>query len=289
MSGRKLSPLARGILIGICLIAFFILLENLLSMASTVKKETVIKKEQEQIQKEYEKTEKYQEEVFVEKSIEETMKLFVSGDYETLFNHIDPRYKLCMGLNSVEELKTFIVESYGEPYKMTLLDFSRTDDCLICRVRVELNGEMVVKPLVVVPGENDDFTLMFSEIELIQNYPESSCAINNRLKYQLKYKMQMSTGYTIVFEMTNRTQATITGSLENSYVLTTNSKYYYVVNQEELNNITLAPGETKTLLYKIDTSDGKYLNDLETKFVLKETNGQETILSVIRPSIYDIY
>lgn len=287
MSGRKLSPLARGILIGICLIAFFILLENLLSMASTVKQETVIKKEQEQIQKEYEKTDKYQEEIFVEKSIEETMKLFASGDYETLFNHLDPRYKLCMGLNSVEDLKAFITESYGEPYKMTLLDFSRTNDCLICRVRVELNGEMVVKPLVVVPGENDEYTLMFSEIQLFQDYPVSSSASNNKLKYQLKYKMQASTGFTIVFEMTNRTQKAVAGSLEGSHILTTDSRYYYAANQEELNNITLAPGETKTLLLKIDTSDGKYLDDLETRFVLKETNGEESTLSVLRMSIYD--
>ena len=51
MSGRKLSPLARGILIGICLIAFFILLENFLNMASTVRKETVIKRNKNKFKK----------------------------------------------------------------------------------------------------------------------------------------------------------------------------------------------------------------------------------------------
>ncbi len=287
MSGRRLSPLARGILIGICLIAFFILLENFLGMASRVSKEVVIKKEQEQIQKEYEKTEKYEEEVFIEKSIEETMKLFEAQDYETLFNHLDDRYKLCMGIDSVEELKNFIVDFYGEPNNMSLLDFSRTDDCLICRVRIELEGEMIIKPLVVVPGENDDFTLMFDEIQLIENYPASSVATNSKIRYQLKYKMQTSSGFTKVFEMTNRTSKTITGSLADSYVLISDGREYSVTNIEELSSITLAPNETKTLLYKIDTSDGKYLDELETKFVFKETNGSETISSILRPSIYD--
>lgn len=287
MNGRRLSPLARGVLIGICLIAFFILLENFLGMASRVSKEVVIKKEQEQIQEEYEKTEKYQEEVFVEKSIEETLKLFENQDYEALYNHLDPRYKLCMGINDVEALKMFIVNFYGEPKNMTLLDFSRNDDCLICRVRIELEGEMILKPLVVVPGENDEFTLMFDEVQLIENYPSSSVATGAKIKYQLKYKMQTSSGYTKVFEMTNRTTKTISGSLANSYILTSNGTEYQVTNVDELSNITLAPGETKTLLYKIDTSDGKYLDELETKFVFKETNGSETISTIIRPSIYD--
>ncbi len=287
MSGRRLSPLARGVLIGICLIAFFILLENSLNLVSTVKKETVIKKEQEKTQQEYEKTEKYQEEVLVEKSIEETMKLFEVEDYEALFAHLDPRYKLCMGIEDVESLKTFIANVYGEPQTMNLLDFSRTDDCLICRVRVELADEMVIKPLVVVPGENDEFTLMFDEIQVIHDYPASSSANNEKLKYKLKYNMATSSGRTIVFEMTNKTQATIQGSLEGSYILTTNSRKYYITNVEELSNITLLPNETKTLLYKIDTSDGKYLTDLETIFVFKEANGQVTRLGVIQESIYD--
>ncbi len=288
MSGRRLSPLARGVLIGICLIAFFILLENFLGLASRVSKEVVVKKEQEQIQEEYEKTEKYQEEIFIEKSIEETLKLFESQDYETLFSRLDPRYKLCMGINDVETLKKFIIDFYGEPKNMTLLDFSRNKDCLICRVRVELEGEMILKPLVVVPGENDEFTLMFDEVYAFHDYPASSSTYDSRIKYQLKYKMSTSSGYIIVFEMLNKTQNTIQGSLEGSHVLTTNSRNYYVTNVDELSNISLAPNETKTFLYKIDTTDGKYLTDLETRFVLKETNGKETTLSVVQQSIYDL-
>ncbi|MBR3888336.1 MAG: hypothetical protein IKJ32_04480 [Clostridia bacterium] len=289
MNGRRLSPLARGVLIGVCFIAFFILLENLLGMASTVKKETVVKKEQQQQQQEYEKTEKYEEEVFVEKSIEETMKLFESEDYETLFEHIDERYKLCMGFNDVESLKTYIIDFYGKPNTISLLDFSRTNEALLCRVRLELAEEMVVKHLVVIPKENDDFDLMFDRVQQIKNYPASSSVVNDRLKYALKYQLTTDVGYTLVFEMTNRTSKTIQGSLAESYVFTTDTRSYFVQNADDLKNISLAPNETKVLLFKIDTSDGKFLEEEATRFVLKETNGQETTLSVARQGIYDLY
>lgn len=287
MSGRRLSPLARGILIGMCFIAFFILLENLLGTASTVKKENVIKKEQEQLQQEYEKTDTYKEEVFIEKSIEETMKLFEAQDYEALFAHIDERYGFCMGISDVESLKEFILKIYGEPKAMSLVDFSRTGGLLTCRVRVNLNDQMAIKPLVVVPGEGDEFALMFDEIQTISDYHEGASALSNKIAYKQKYKLESKTGYVTVFEMTNRTSTTIQGSLVDSYVLTTDGRKYYVKNSEELGSITLAPNETKILKYEIDTSDGYYMTDLETKFVLKETNGTETTLSIARPSIYD--
>ena len=73
MNGRRLSPIARGVLIGVCFIAFFVLLENFLGRASTAKKENLVKKEEQQQQQQYEKTDRYKEEVFIEKSIEETM------------------------------------------------------------------------------------------------------------------------------------------------------------------------------------------------------------------------
>lgn len=286
MNGRRLSPVARTVLIIICLIAFLILLENFLNMASRVRKETIVRKEKEQIQKEYEKTEEFQQEVYIEKSIEETMKILESKDYETLFEHLDSKYKQCTGINNVEALKKYILENYGEPAMMELLDFYKTDERLICDVRIELYGERVIKPLVVIPGEDDTFTLMFDKINIIHEYPASSWVSNNRLKYSLKYRMDRDSDYTCVFEMTNKTSNTITGSLEKTNVYTTNSRIYVATNGEELKNITLAPNETKTLMYKIDISDGKYLQELETRFVFVESNGQETTLSVLRPEIY---
>lgn len=287
MNGRRLSPIARGVLIGVCFIAFFVLLENLLDRASTAKKENVVKKEEQQQQQQYEKTDRYQEEVFIEKSIEETMKLFEAQDYEALFTHIDERYGFCMGISDVESLKEFILDFYGEPNAISLLEFYRNGECLICRVRVELDDQMVVKPLVVVTGEGDDFSLMFDEVQSISDYHKSATTLNNRIWYTQKYKLETSTGYTTAFEMTNRTSTTIQGSLADSYVLTTDGRKYFVSNPDDLKSITLAPNETKLLIYKIDTSDGYYMSDLETKFILKETNGKETTLSIARPSIYD--
>ena len=158
---------------------------------------------------------------------------------------------------------------------------------MICRVRVELDDQMVVKPLVVVTGEGDDFSLMFDEVQSISDYHKSATTLNNRIWYTQKYKLETSTGYTTAFEMTNRTSTTIQGSLADSYVLTTDGRKYFVSNPDDLKSITLAPNETKLLIYKIDTSDGYYMSDLETKFILKETNGKETTLSIARPSIYD--
>lgn len=276
MKGRRLSPVTRSVLIIICLIVFFVLLENMLNLASTVRTETVVKKEQDKIQEEYKKTEEYQQEIYIEKSIEKTVELFKNEDYEALYNHLEPRYKLCVGIDSPEELKTYIDKVYGDkPNSIRLLEFDSVYDRLNCKVTIDTEGEMIIQNLVVIPSGDENFYLMFEDVKEIREYTEKFSTVGAKLKYKLNYKMRRDNDYVCTFEITNRTSETLTGSLEKMSVMTTTKKTYNISNGDELSNIVLAPNETKTLMYKIDISSGTYTDDMYVDFVFTESNGQE--------------
>ena len=172
---------------------------------------------------------------------------------------------------------------------MTLIDFTNTSGRLVCEIRVDVEGERFTKSLVVVPGENDSFTLMFDEVTILKEFPKSTYASNGKIKVNLKYRMRTDSIIAFAFDITNVTSNKMEGTLENSYIFTSDHKKYYPMDKEALSNITLSPNETKTFVLRVDNSAGKFLEENSTEFIFNHSNGTETKLSVLAPGIYDFY
>lgn len=283
---KKLSAGKRAILICVCLIAFFILLENIIVFTLERRNDILVKKEYEKKQEEYKNTEKYQQETNLESAIEKIMNSFNNDDYETLFTQLDDAYKIHMGINDVEAFKKYIEERFGNPKTMILSEFKSLGNGYSCVVQVR-NENMVVKRNIFIGDlDNEKLKLMFGEIVGSQQYPSNFVAQNQITSYRLKYKILFSGGYKGVFEITNTSQKSVNGSLEKTNIMATDKRVYNVVNSDELKNITLEPNETKTLVYEIDTTEAGYFEEYLLNLVFTDSNGSDMKSQIVLKDIH---
>lgn len=281
MKLERLSPKARVFLIVFLVVAILILSENLIRLIARVSEQTVVKiddKKQEEI---YQSTQEYQDEVYIENSIEKAIALLRNEDYEGLYNVLDKEYAVAMDIDSSEALRVYLLEYFGTPTNIELIEFEDVNERFICTVNVELQDEVVQKIMLVTPKEDDSFSLIFDNVSLILNYNGAKATASTKLKYELISKITREGDYICTFEMTNNTNKTLEGSLENMFVVKTNRKKYYPLNAEDLKDIVLAPGETKFLRYRIDTSTNTYLGDDRVEFIFVEKNGTENSDTII--------
>ena len=278
---KRLSPRTRIFLIVFLVIAFLILSENLIRLIARVSEQTIVKiddKKQEEI---YQSTEEYKNEVYIENSIEKAINLLKNENYQELYKVLDKEYAIAMDIDSEEELKTYLLEYFGNPTNIELVEFETIDDRFVCTVNVEVQDEIIQKIMLVTPKENDEFTLIFDNVLIIYNYEGKKLTANGKLKYELISKVTREGDYICTFEMTNQSNKTLEGSLENMVLVKTNRKKYSPLNVDELKDIVLAPGETKFLKYRIDTSTNSYLGDDRVEFVFIEKNGTENLDTIL--------
>lgn len=271
----RLSPKARVGLIIFLMFAILILSENLIRLIARVSEETVVKIDEKKEHEIYMSTEEYKNEVYIEASIEKTIQLLKSGDYETLLETTDSDYAKAMNLNSAEELRIYLLEYFGNPEDIKLIDFEKIGGRFICTVNVKLTNEMMRKVMIVTPKDDDTFTVIFDNVLLLKNYDGSKSVQSGKIKYELISKITREGDYICTFEMTNQTNKTIEGSLENMVVVRTDRVKYSPADVENLKEIVLAPGETKFLSYRLDTSMMSYLADDRIEFIFVEKNGTE--------------
>ncbi|MBQ6860933.1 MAG: hypothetical protein IJO08_04745 [Clostridia bacterium] len=281
MKLERLSPKARVFLIVFLVVAILILSENLIRLIARVSEQTVVKIDDKKKEEIYQSTQEYQDEVYIENSIEKAIALLRNEDYEGLYNVLDKEYAVAMDIDSSEALRVYLLEYFGTPTNIELIEFEDVNERFICTVNVELQDEVVQKIMLVTPKEDDSFSLIFDNVSLILNYNGAKATASTKLKYELISKITREGDYICTFEMTNNTNKTLEGSLENMFVVKTNRKKYYPLNAEDLKDIVLAPGETKFLRYRIDTSTNTYLGDDRVEFIFVEKNGTENSDTII--------
>lgn len=281
MKLERLSPKARVFLIVFLVVAILILSENLIRLIARVSEQTVVKIDDKKKEEIYQSTQEYQDEVYIENSIEKAIALLRNEDYEGLYNVLDKEYAVAMDIDSSEALRVYLLEYFGTPTNIELIEFEDVNERFICTVNVELQDEVAQKIMLVTPKEDDSFSLIFDNVSLILNYNGAKATASTKLKYELISKITREGDYICTFEMTNNTNKTLEGSLENMFVVKTNRKKYYPLNAEDLKDIVLAPGETKFLRYRIDTSTNTYLGDDRVEFIFVEKNGTENSDTII--------
>lgn len=275
MKLERLSPKAKTFLLIFLIIAVLVLSENLIRLIARVSEETVVKIDNKKEEEKYQATEEYKDEVYIEASIAEALELLKNEDYEALYAVLDPEYAIAMNIDSAESLKDYMLLYMGTPSDIELLEFEEVNERFVCTVNVNVQSEIMQKIVLVTPKENDEFTVIFDNVSLIKNYNGTKIIEDEKLKYELISKVTREGDYICTFEMTNNTNKTLEGTLENMKIVKTNRKKYSPLNIDELQNIVLAPGETKFLRYRIDTSTNSYLSEDRIEFIFIEKNGTE--------------
>ncbi len=277
MDSKELSLIKKIILVVVLLIAFFVIVEILLRNISKTTKEETAKKEVEEQQQKYEETVEYKEEVYLNESIQTTMNWLKSGDYDRLYEALDPVYKAAMGYNNSEELKTYLMEYLGEPFGISLADFENINDIYYCSVFIDIEQGSEKRLVTIKPieGDEENFYIMFDEISDIHVYDDSLKVRTESIMYKMVARIIRDKEIIHTFEITNKTDKTIKGSLENLYTIRSDRNKYYPTNSDELANIELAPGETKTMKFILDYEEVDYTSELYNVFVIKYADGKE--------------
>lgn len=274
MERKKLKPQVKVVLVILGIILFFILLENGINALGEYAENRKYQKEYEQKQEAYEKTPEYHEEQYVAGCVEQTVDLINVYDYEELYNRLDPEYKAIFDIDSEEKFKEIAKEYFGEDIdKVSLTDHHIEENRFVCEVSVYKGDTMKKNEIIVTPIDEENYYVILDDVKSIEKMPLGYNIGNTSVGYSLTHKVHKNNEMIYVFEITNRTDKPITGSLVDSKLQRTNRLQYELLNKDELENITIpANGTTKVLMSYSDKSSVSYHDD-NMELSLKMSDG----------------
>lgn len=268
------KKIVKGVLICLGIIIGLILIENAIrgsvKVAEHVKNNSEIKKEQ----KEYEASDEYKEDNYVEKCIKSAFEYLKNENYEAIYGMITPEYKDFKQLKGVEELKKQIQDYLGTFDTASLLDYKTLYERYSCKVALTSNGKMNVKKVMVTPKDNGDFTIIFDDIDTIIVGDKRHNYTDKKIKFNILYEVKYSDRKIYVADVTNISDKQIEGTFEDSSIYRTD-KVAYKPQKDDSINVSIAPNETARVnLIFNDVSTTSYALDSYMEISLKGKDGK---------------
>lgn len=267
------KKIIKGILIFLMIIVILILLENAIrgtaKVTEHVKNSFELKKEQ----AEYETSQEYVTDSFIDKSVKEVLDYVKNGDYKTLYSLLEPTYKDFKQIKSEEDLKAQIDSYIGSFDTVSLMSYVESFGKYSCSISVSKDGSMSIKDIVI--GENSDgsYSIIFDNIISLVTSDSTSNYVDNNISFKMLYEAKYS-GYKIYsVEVKNVSNKAIEGSFEDTYICRTDKKIYKSEANDSL-NIKLAPSETTRVNFIIKNRESMaYSEDLYIDVILKNKSG----------------
>lgn len=236
-----------------------IVIENLINLLVNVTEEVKTKHEIEEEQEIYMTTPEYAEEQKIEVCVKKAIDYLNSGDYESLYNVIDPDYKEYMQLDSVDKFKELLATYTEGADSVKLLDYGMQNGRYICEVEFTSGANIVNKRLLVKPLDNEEdfYIILDDDIYSIEKFTGRFRVFDSKIDYNLVYRVRRDTTKTYVMDIKNYTNKDMIGSYKDTYLMKTDRGICYIQNKEELENITIPAGETIRLNFVIDNTSTK--------------------------------
>lgn len=279
---RRLKPQVKAGLIIVMTIAFFILIENGINLTRDFVKNLKAQAEYEQKQQAMQNTEKYKETVFIEESIEETLKMLNSSDYEALYEHLDPEYKVAFNIESPDKVKEIVNGYLGEkPDNITLIKHSKQHGRYICEIAVYKSDKIQKQKILVTPLE-EGFYVILDEVKSIEKFNGRFKITHPQVDYFLVYRIIKGEDRILVVEARNKTNKTLTGTF-NAILQQTSRVEFQPINKEELGNkVTIPAGESVRINFVYNNEDHRMLLDdnLKINFALSDGTTLESVMDM---------
>lgn len=246
--------------------------------------------EQKKEQKEYEKTEEYKTEVYLESSVQKVVNYIASGDYESLYEVLDYDYKEFMDFKTAEDLKNYLETMLGgTPENATMMSYDMYGDKYVCSVLISTETKSETYTILVTPLKNDKFTVIFDNISYIEKVDSRFSYSDKEVTYKVLYKAGESNIAIFSIDATNNTSQTMKGSFAGTCLKKSDHNQYYVANTKELENIEIAPGETKRINIKINVDGGSIYEDISLTISFRDESGKELSRTVSLEQFYFEY
>lgn len=278
---RRLKPQVKAGLIIIVIIAFFILLENGINLTRDFIKNLKAQAEYEQKQQAMQSTEKYKETVYIEDCIQETLKILNSGDYEALYNHLDPEYMAAFSIDSVDKLKQIVDKYLGEnPDNISLVKHTKQYGRYICEIAVYKSDNIQKQKILVTPLE-DGFYVILDEVETIEKFNGRFKIAHPKIDYTLVYRIVKGKERILVVEAKNKTDKDLKGSF-NAVLQQTNRVEFQSMNIDELKDVVIPAGESVQIHFAYNNEDHRMILDdnLKINFVLSDGTELQSVMDL---------
>ncbi|MBQ9280545.1 MAG: hypothetical protein IJ215_05860 [Clostridia bacterium] len=257
------------LLVILVLIILEVMLRGLASVSEDIKTRSQIRKEE----KEYQQTEEYQTESYLETSIQSTIEMIKAGDYESIYSFLEPTYKDFMEFDTVEKFKDYMNDYIGTPISATLLSHQIYQDKYICNVSITTESKTEAYTVLVKPLEGDNFYIIFDNILSIQNVLDQYFAFNQYVECNLRYRLVGPSGISYVVDIKNTSGATLDGSFANTTLTKSDFFEYQPVN--DVSSITIAPGETARVRFDINETASRRYEELYLDIDYEGKNGDQ--------------
>ena len=278
---RKLKPQVKAGLIIIIVIAFFIFLENGINLTKDFIKNLKAQAEYEQKQQAMQNTEKYKETVYIEDCIQETLKILNSGDYEALYNHLDPEYKAAFSIDSVDELKQIVAKYLGSNFtNISLINHTKQHGRYICEIAIP-NSDNIQKQKILVTPLEEGFYIILDEVETIEKFNGRFRITHPQVDYTLIYRIVKGNQRILVVDAKNKTNKDLTGAFD-VVLQQTNRVEFQTMNTDELKNVTIPAGESTQIHFIYNNEDHRMLVDdnLKINFILSDGTELESVMDL---------
>lgn len=234
------------LLIIIALIVLEVSLRGLARVTESVKTTRQIRKEE----KEYQQTEQYATETYLESSIQSAVELIKMGDYEAVYHKLDPVYKDFMQFDTLEIFQEYMNEYIGTPISVVLMSYKTYLDKYICQVAIETKTQRDTYTVLVTPRDGDDFYIIFDNIFSIEDLHGMLKMSNIYIDCDIHYKCVNGAGISYMIDIKNNTNKILEGSFAGTKLVKTDYKSYQPYN--DVSSVKINPGETVSVRFDFD-------------------------------------
>lgn len=274
------------VIIIFAIIFILIGLENLIrgfaKVTEDIKGQIEIKKEE----KEYENSYDNQLETYLDTSIKEVVGYLASGDFETIYNLLDPDYKDYMNFETSDKFKEYVTDYMGTPKNASLIKQYKKSNKYVCTVSITTENSIETYTILIKPLDNGKYTVILDDLTSIENVTDKYKLSSGKITYNIRYRVKKAGTIEYSIDITNNDSKTLKGSLEETNLKMSNSEEYYLVNKEEVSNVEIAPKETKRLKLKINNSAASIYKEMQLNMKFKLENGEEISDNIILEENY---
>lgn len=285
------EKIKKVIIILLALIFVLILSEVIIRFISRSVEKIKVNIEDNKKDEEYQDTQEYIQEVYLEDCIDKSIKLLRSGDYEKLYELLNPTYKEYMEFNSIESFITYLKNYVKDTETVELDDYYMNYGKYVCtfsgRTAVGTSKYKVLIEKNINDTSEYNFNIIFDDINYIETYDTYRAIYVDNIKYSLLYKVSSKDYSDIIMSITNNTSKEVKISLSDILLIKSDKKRYYPKDYEETEHIIPA-GESSRVKFRFDDTLSSTMLDKYIDFTAK-INGNISSLDPIQIVIEEEY
>ncbi len=285
------EKIKKVIIILLALIFVLILSEVIIRFISRSVEKIKVNIEDNKKDEEYQDTQEYIQEVYLEDCIDKSIKLLRSGDYEKLYELLNPTYKEYMEFNSIESFITYLKNYVKDTETVELDDYYMNYGKYVCtfsgRTAVGTSKYKVLIEKNINDTSEYNFNIIFDDINYIETYDTYRAIYVDNIKYSLLYKVSSKDYSDIIMSITNNTSKEVKISLSDIFLTKSDKKRYYPKDYEETEHIIPA-GESSRVKFRFYDTLSSTMLDKYIDFTAK-INGNISSLDPIQIVIEEEY